>query len=138
MKTCPLCHPENEIVLYRNDLFRIIQVKDKRYPVYFRLILNEHLKEMTELGGQEAQRVFATLLEMEQVIRDVANPDKVNWAQLGNMVPHVHWHVIARYADDAAFPDSIWSSERREVPDEVLDLRSNLADRCADKIRAWR
>ena len=46
---------------------------------------------------------------VEQVQRDVLKPTKVNLASLGNMVAHVHWHVIPRYADDACFPNPVWA-----------------------------
>jgi diadenosine tetraphosphate (Ap4A) HIT family hydrolase len=50
-------------------------------------------------------------------------PDKVNLASLGNQTPHLHWHVVARFADDSRFPDAVWapprrSGARRAAPDE--------------------
>lgn len=53
--------------------------------------------------------VFAT----EQALRELMLPSKINLASLGNMVAHVHWHVIARFADDKHFPGSVWSEARR-------------------------
>ncbi|MEI4902545.1 HIT domain-containing protein, partial [Klebsiella pneumoniae] len=54
-------------------------------------------------------------------LRSLYSPDKVNLASLGNVVPHLHWHVIARFRDDAHFPDPIWSVPRREgVPRAVV------------------
>jgi diadenosine tetraphosphate (Ap4A) HIT family hydrolase len=41
-------------------------------------------------------------------------PDKVNLATLGNVVPHLHWHVIPRYKEDSCFPASVWSEKQRE------------------------
>jgi diadenosine tetraphosphate (Ap4A) HIT family hydrolase len=75
--------------------------------------------------------VFAT----EAAVRDVVQPDKINLASLGNMVPHVHWHVIPRFADDRHFPNPIWGEvkreeARREVPhDLAIRLRDSLAAR---------
>jgi diadenosine tetraphosphate (Ap4A) HIT family hydrolase len=50
----------------------------------------------------------------ESALRKLYGPDKVNLASLGNVVPHVHWHVIARFADDAHFPQPIWGARQRE------------------------
>ena len=48
-------------------------------------------------------------------MRRVLRPAKINLASLGNVVPHLHWHVIARFADDACFPAPIWAPARREA-----------------------
>jgi diadenosine tetraphosphate (Ap4A) HIT family hydrolase len=49
----------------------------------------------------------------EQALREVIAPAKINLASLGNRVPHLHWHVIARDAEDRYFPDSVWSAPGR-------------------------
>ncbi|MFM6921883.1 MAG: HIT family protein, partial [Polynucleobacter victoriensis] len=51
---------------------------------------------------------------VEQAIIEVMQPDKVNLAALGNMVPHLHWHVIPRYQQDKTFPCSVWSNPQRD------------------------
>jgi len=56
------------------------------------------------------------------VLRDTLQPDKINLASLGNQVPHLHWHVIPRFADDAHFPDPIWAAARREGQMHTVDL----------------
>jgi hypothetical protein len=50
---------------------------------------------------------------VEAAVREIARPDKINLASLGNVVPHLHWHVIPRWADDPHFPDAIWAAPRR-------------------------
>jgi diadenosine tetraphosphate (Ap4A) HIT family hydrolase len=105
---CPLCHTQNEEIIFTNDLFRIIHVDDPYYPGFIRLILNHHVAEMTDLGEQESEQVFSALLIIEKAMRDILNPDKINLASLGNMVPHLHWHIIPRYKNDRHFPNPIW------------------------------
>ena len=51
---------------------------------------------------------------------------QVNVASLGNVVPHLHWHVIPRYADDAHFPAPVWAQAVREAPADVLAQRRAL------------
>ena len=51
---------------------------------------------------------------VEQCLREHLSPAKINLAALGNMVPHLHWHVIARFADDTHFPGSVWAPVQRE------------------------
>lgn len=43
------------------------------------------------------------------------HPDKINLAEFGNMVPHLHWHIIPRYTDDSHFPESIWGLQQRKL-----------------------
>ena len=49
---------------------------------------------------------------MEEAQQSVLAPDKINLASLGNMVPHLHWHVIPRWRGDRHFPDPIWAAPR--------------------------
>ncbi|MGN1057562.1 MAG: HIT family protein, partial [Comamonas sp.] len=51
--------------------------------------------------------------EVERVVRAQLQPHKINLAALGNMVPHLHWHVIARYDWDSHFPGSVWANPLR-------------------------
>jgi diadenosine tetraphosphate (Ap4A) HIT family hydrolase len=60
---------------------------------------------------------------VEEVIRQVMHPFKVNLAALGNMVPHIHWHVIPRFKDDAFYPGPIWAPRIQKVPELVLGMR---------------
>ncbi|MCL2162536.1 MAG: HIT domain-containing protein, partial [Betaproteobacteria bacterium] len=66
---------------------------------------------------------------VESSLRALMTPDKINLASLGNRVPHLHWHVIARFADDRHFPESIWGRERRRAPMRNAPDYAILADR---------
>lgn len=135
MTNCPLCSPTGENVLLKNDLFRVIQVNDADYPGYFRVIANDHVKEMSELSPEAQMRIISALSKIEKIVLESMRPTKVNWDQLGNMVPHLHWHLIARYEDDATFPDSIWSLRRRQTAEEVLARRKEQANMCSKLIK---
>ncbi|MBP6562854.1 MAG: HIT family protein [Neisseriaceae bacterium] len=112
--SCPLCQPQNEQVLLQNDVVRIIAVHDDaNAPGFCRVIWHAHQKEMTDLSPSERHLFMHWVWATEQAMRAVLNPDKINLASFGNMVPHLHWHVIARYAQDACFPDAIWATPKR-------------------------
>lgn len=109
--TCELCNSApNETILFSNELFRIIAVNDTYYPGFIRLILNRHVKEVSELNSDELVHIFNTLIEIEREVIKALNPDKMNIASLGNVVPHVHWHIIPRFNQDRHFPNPIWGS----------------------------
>ncbi|MDP2834503.1 MAG: HIT family protein [Pseudomonadota bacterium] len=130
---CPLCQVDAAEILWSDAFCRVIWVGDADYPGFCRVILNAHVKEMTDLPPAERQRLMGVVFAVEAALREVARPDKINLASLGNLVPHVHWHVIPRWADDPNFPDSIWSAARREKTTRALpgDLQATLAARLA-------
>ena len=132
---CELCNNPGGEILWQDDLCRVIQVEDAHYPGFCRVILNRHVKEMTDLAEQERLRVMGVVFATEAAVRDVLEPDKINLASLGNMVPHVHWHVIPRFLDDMHFPNPIWGeakrtgAQRTTPHDLAVRLRDNLVAR---------
>jgi diadenosine tetraphosphate (Ap4A) HIT family hydrolase len=128
---CPLCQTNAAEVLWSDTFCRVIWVDDANYPGFCRVILNAHIKEMTDLPLDQRQRLMAVVFAVETAVREVAQPDKINLASLGNVVPHLHWHVIPRWADDVNFPDAIWAAARRETAPRDLpaDFRQQLQAR---------
>lgn len=128
MTACPLCDTAGQDILWQDDFCRVVLVGDPDYPGFCRVILNQHIKEMTDLPIPGRQRLMMTVLKVEAVLREVLPPDKINLASLGNMVPHLHWHVIPRFAGDRHFPDAIWAATRNPgaTATAVADLRPRL------------
>ena len=128
MSPCPLCQ-DTAGTLWRDDFCRVIGVDDGDYPGFCRVILNAHVKEMTDLPEGERLRLMNVVWATEAAVREVLQPDKINLASLGNMVPHLHWHVIPRFADDRHFPEAIWAPARHDRPlrPTPSDLRMRLA-----------
>ncbi len=65
-------------------------------------------------------------------MRELLEPEKINLASFGNMVPHLHWHVIPRFADDPHFPNSVFGARQRDgarpLPAEfVRSMRQRLS-----------
>ncbi len=127
MADCELCAGKNEDVLVNTPKFRVILVDDANYPGFCRVIWNAHVKEMTDLAIADRSALMQAVCKVEQGIRDVMQPHKINLASLGNMVPHLHWHVIPRYQDDAHFPNPVWAATDR-VSSEVEAKRALLPE----------
>ena len=107
---CPICTADNEEILWRNDKLRVIAVHNEaNAPAFCRVIWQNHVAEMTDLDAAERAELMETVYRVESAMRQVFKPAKINLASLGNVVPHLHWHVIARFADDAHFPAPIWA-----------------------------
>ncbi len=129
---CPLCQPEETVtLLWHDDFCRVIWVDDKNYPGFCRVILNEHRGEMTDLPEAQRRRLMSVVFAVERAVREVVRPDKINLASLGNYVPHLHWHIIPRWREDATFPDAIWAPARRTsrpFEPEVEHLKQQLGE----------
>ncbi|MBB5204368.1 diadenosine tetraphosphate (Ap4A) HIT family hydrolase [Inhella inkyongensis] len=98
------------MLIHREPLLRVVRATDTpEHPAFYRVILNAHVAEFSALAAPERQRVMDVVVEVERQVLALLKPIKVNLASLGNMVPHLHWHVIARVGDDAQFPAPIWA-----------------------------
>ena len=117
--TCPLCHPNDENVLWRDARCRVIRVADADYPGFCRVIWHAHVAEMSDLDTAARTHLMTVVYALESALRTCFRPVKINLASLGNMVPHLHWHVIARHTDDAHFPDPVWAPRRRPAADRA-------------------
>jgi len=109
---CPLCAGDGGRLLWRNAQLRVVAVDDAGLPGYTRVIRQAHQAEMTDLNAREQQELMQAVFLVESVQRQILQADKVNLASLGNMTPHLHWHVMPRWRSDPWFPDSIWAPQR--------------------------
>lgn len=114
MSRCVFCRSDGGEVIWRNDLCRVVLPVEPDYPGFLRVVLNAHVKEMTDLAASDRAEVMRVVFAVEAAIRQVMRPDKINVANLGNKVPHMHWHVVPRFIDDPHFPNPVWSLKRRE------------------------
>jgi diadenosine tetraphosphate (Ap4A) HIT family hydrolase len=123
-------------VLWQDDFCRVVLADEPDYPGFLRVILHAHVKEMTDLPAADQQALMRVAFAAEAALREVMAPDKVNLASLGNVVPHLHWHVIPRFSNDPHFPNAVWGERKREMPhaapaDAAAQIGSALSQRLA-------
>jgi len=123
---CELCQGDGGELLFQGRHYRVVLVEDAAYPGFCRVIWNGHVKEMTDLSAAERAALMDGVWAVEAAVREIMQPEKINLASLGNMTPHVHWHVIPRYLDDAHFPSPVWAAPRRTDTVESLTPRQAL------------
>jgi len=132
---CELCELSVQPI-YADDKLAVILVDDAAYPGFCRVVWNEHVKEMSDLSPGDRMRLNDAVWHVELALRDVLTPVKINVASLGNMVPHLHWHVIPRFADDAHFPNPVWTEAVRTTEAPILAARrAQLAELATDIVR---
>lgn len=123
---CTLLEAPGAALIWGDHQLSVIAVAEAEYPGYTRVVWNAHVKEMTDLAVADRVRVMDVVWAVESAQREVMAPEKINLASFGNMTPHVHWHVIPRYRDDAHFPNPTWATAQRASSAEVLAERSAL------------
>jgi diadenosine tetraphosphate (Ap4A) HIT family hydrolase len=109
--------------------WRVIRAEDAAFPAFYRVVWRAHVAEWSDLEPAGQAALIAAVGAVERVLRDALAPTKINLASLGNVVPHLHWHVIARFDWDSHFPAPVWASPAREVvPAPVTRLRTSLPE----------
>ena len=129
---CPLCREDGGLLIARHDSFRIIRATGADAadcPGFYRVVWNSHVAEFSDLTEADQLLCLRAVSAVERVLREQLQPAKVNLAALGNMVPHLHWHVIARFDWDARGPAPVWAAPLRETDQARLAaLRERLPD----------
>ncbi len=122
---CPLCTEDGGICLVRTKQYRIVAPCEPEFLGLIRVIWNEHVVEMTDLEILPRNDFMRAVYFVEESVRQMMNPDKINLASLGNAVPHLHWHIIPRWFDDSYFPVPIWGQRQREISAEKVSQRQS-------------
>ena len=133
---CLFCDTPGGAVLWQNELCRVVRVDEPDYPGFCRVILKRHAREMSDLAPDERDRLMAVVFAVEEAVRATMQAEKMNLASLGNMTPHVHWHVIPRFRDDRHFPNPVWAEPARErgVPEERLARGDQVARAIVERL----
>lgn len=137
---CPLCAEDGGALVWRGARLRVIRANEAGFPAFYRVVWNAHVAEFSDLSAEDRVHCMDAVTVVEQALRQHLAPTKVNIAALGNMVPHLHWHVIARFDWDSHFPAPVWAAARREAPAallaEVVARRAALETAMAARLEA--
>ncbi|OYY62763.1 MAG: HIT domain-containing protein [Burkholderiales bacterium 28-67-8] len=125
---CALCHSTGGVLVATGRRWRVIRAEDPAFPAFYRVVWAEHVAEFSSLPVSARAECMSVVCAVEQVLLRVLRPTKVNLAALGNVVPHLHWHVIARFDWDSHFPQPIWGEAQRHVDSAAALLGVTLPD----------
>ena len=138
---CPLCDADGGHLVWRGEQLRVIRADEAGFPAFYRVVWNAHVAEFSDLDAGARQHCMDAVTVVEQVLREHILPAKINLAALGNMVPHLHWHVIARFGWDSHFPAPVWAAAQRasdRAQEDALRARLPLLDeRLRDALARW-
>lgn len=110
---CALCDEAGGRLVFEAPRFRVIHASEAGFPAFYRVVWRDHVAEFSDLSRDERVLCMEVVAVVEACLREHLAPTKVNLAALGNMVPHLHWHVIARFVWDSHFPAPVWAAPQR-------------------------
>ena len=91
-------------------LTRVLLMNDARYPWCILVPREPHLRELHDLPSTMRERLFTEIELVSVALQNLFTTEKINVAALGNQVPQLHIHVIARHSQDAAWPNPVWGA----------------------------
>ena len=121
---CPMCSR------WDNDAdMRIIELphsyvllnRDQYFPGYTLLFTKNHVTELFHLDRDLRAALMEEVSTVAQALYNTYAPAKINYELLGNMVPHIHWHIVPRFSSEPLWPRPIWAESHEELflpPDE--------------------
>lgn len=124
-------HPtlaRDTVEVARLRLCRVLLMKDRRFP-WLILVPEREAREIHELSQTDRAALIEEVARAGEALTRIFRPDKLNVGALGNVVPQLHVHVVARFANDPAWPGPVWGSGAA-IPyadEELAALRSGLA-----------
>jgi len=119
-------------VIYENQTVKI-EIEESEIP-WLKIFTQTPYKEMSEVPSAVKFEIYDLLDLIEKEMLDYYRPEKINIASFGNYMPHVHWHIMARFEEDSYFPEPMWGTKQREM---TLTLPSFeiFCDRVKERIR---
>jgi len=106
-------HPQlarDTIVLGDLPLSRVLIVNDANWPWLLLVPRRDDVNEITDLDEVAQAQLMTEITRTARALKSVTECDKLNIAALGNVVPQLHVHVIARRSGDAGWPKPIWGA----------------------------
>ncbi len=133
---CPHCYFIDQAILgslatkvFETDRVIVIAGDHQYFPGYCVVIAKNHVREMHHLPPEAAANIFADVLAVGRKIEGAFKTYKMNYVSLGNVVEHLHWHVMPRTESDPDHKDHPWKnmsrfSENPTTPEAINHLRS--------------
>ena len=118
----------NMSVLYDNNLIKV-EIEESEIP-WLKVFTQKKYKEFSETPTEVKLEIFRVLDIIEKEMLSFFKPKKINIASFGNYVPHVHWHIMARFEEDSYFPEPMWGEKQREgtyVLEEFEVFKKNMS-----------
>ena len=118
MTDCPMCtkwRAEPELRIVELTRCYVLLNRDQFFPGYTFVFTKDHVTELFHLDRQARAEVLEEVTAVAAALYNLFKPAKMNYELLGNMVPHMHWHLVPRFASDPLWPRPIWAEPHTGV-----------------------
>jgi len=99
-------------IIYENKQIKI-EIEKSEIP-WLKIFTQHPYREMSEVPAEIKFEIYDLLDIIDKEMIAYYNPKKINIASFGNYMPHVHWHIMARFEEDSFFPEPMWGTKQRE------------------------
>jgi diadenosine tetraphosphate (Ap4A) HIT family hydrolase len=118
MTTCPMCHrwaKDDDLRIVELEHSFVVLNRDQYFPGYTLLFTKGHVTELFHLDRAVRGGLMEEVSCVAGALFSVFQPDKINYELLGNMVPHIHWHLVPRHSREPIWPRPIWAEPHSEL-----------------------
>lgn len=115
---CPMClrwEEDSALRIAEMTHSYVILNRDQFFPGYTLLFTKNHVTELFHLDKTIRGELTEEISHVAEALFNVFQPSKINYELLGNMVPHMHWHLVPRFSSEALWPRPIWSEPHEEL-----------------------
>jgi len=118
MNTCPMCRrwdDDADLRITELEHSYVVLNRDQFFPGYTLLFTKQHVTELFHLDRAVRVGLIEEVSRVAKALFTLFQPAKINYELLGNMVPHIHWHLVPRFASEPLWPRPIWSEAHSEL-----------------------
>ena len=115
---CPMCSrwdDDSDLRVVELEHSFVVLNRDQYFPGYTLLFTKQHVTELFHLDRAVRSGLMEEVSRAAEALFTLFQPDKINYELLGNMVPHIHWHLVPRHAGEPLWPRPIWSEPHNEL-----------------------
>jgi diadenosine tetraphosphate (Ap4A) HIT family hydrolase len=130
---CTRWEDDPELRIADLALCRVMLNRDQFFPGYCFVFTRDHVTELFHLEREVRSMIMEEVSGVAATLHRLFQPAKINYELLGNMVPHMHWHIVPRFTTDPLWPRPIWSEPHveslltaGEYADRIDQIRANL------------
>lgn len=128
---CPMCvkwEKEPELRIAELDHCYVMLNRDQFFPGYVFVFAKKHVTELFHLEPATRAAIIEEVSMVAEALYSVFAPAKINYELLGNMVPHMHWHVVPRFETDPLWPRPIWSEPHTDIHLSIEHYTTRIAE----------
>jgi diadenosine tetraphosphate (Ap4A) HIT family hydrolase len=132
MPDCPMCRrweDEQDLQVIELPHSYVTLNRDQFFPGYTLLFTKDHVTELFHLDRDVRSALMEEVSTVAEALYSIYSPAKINYELLGNMVAHIHWHIVPRFASEPLWPRPIWAEAHEErflSPEEYMQHTETL------------